>query len=287
MAKMISPVVGRVSSEWSKKRRNPATGVVTSHAGIDIAAPIGTPVVAAFSGVVKSVRTGSYNGDPTLWKGAKSGNHSLIENSDGACQYNGHLDEVFVKVGDKVTAGQVIGTVGNTGMVTGPHLHFETWSNDNMNSHFNPRILFDRYGLKPGAEPSIDVVKPTGKPAKPSKPKAPAKKQPTNYKDLVIDGKAGATTWKAAQIVMRAIETYSGLVDGKAGPMTWKGVQSWMRRVGHYPKGYLIDGKPGKVTIKGLQRFLAGKKLYTGKIDGDFGSLTVKAFQSYLNTQNA
>lgn len=287
MSKMVSPVAGRVSSEWSKSRKHPVTGVVTSHAGIDIAAPVGTPVRAAFGGIVESVRTNSYPGDPHLWKGVKSGNHGLIRNTDNARQYYGHLDEVFVQVGDKVEAGQIIGTVGKTGTVTGPHLHFETWSNGNLNSHFNPRILFERYNLDPGSAPEgIGNVKPAGN-AKPSKPSAPAKTQPTNFKDLVIDGKAGATTWKAVQIVMRAIGTYNGIVDGKPGPLTWKAVQSWLRKVGHYPKGYLIDGKPGKVTIKGLQRFLVRKKLYAGKIDGDFGPMTVKAFQKFMNTQNA
>ncbi|MBM6622684.1 peptidoglycan DD-metalloendopeptidase family protein [Micrococcaceae bacterium RIT802] len=149
---MINPVPGWVSSEWSRNRVNPATGVRTSHAGIDIAAPIGTLVRAAFAGRVISVRTGSYNGDPHLWKGVKSGNHVLIENSDGACQYYGHLNTTGEYEGDWVEAGEIIGTVGKTGQVTGPHLHFECWSNDDLNSHFNPRILFERYGLEPGVD---------------------------------------------------------------------------------------------------------------------------------------
>lgn len=157
---LISPVKGRVSSEWSKRRRNPVTGQVTTHAGLDIAAPEGTPVYAMFGGTVLSVRTGSYPGDPHLWNGVKSGNHVAVLNTDGAVQYYGHLKDVFFRKGQKIKAGAKLGTVGRTGLVTGPHLHLETWSNKSLGSHFNPRILFDRYGVKPGSAPKL-----------PSKPK--------------------------------------------------------------------------------------------------------------------
>lgn len=154
---LISPLKGRVSSEWSRRRRNPVTGQFTSHAGIDIAAAEGTKVRAMFGGKVVSVRKGSYPGDPHLWKGAKSGNHVAIQNPDKAVQYYGHLKDVNVKKGDTVEGGQVIGTVGRTGMVTGPHLHLETWSNINISSHFNPRILFDRYKVPVGSTPKVSA----------------------------------------------------------------------------------------------------------------------------------
>lgn len=149
---MRNPVIGWVSSEWAPVRRNPATGVVSSHAGIDIAANVGTPVVAAFAGVVVSVRTGSYGGDPVLWRGAKSGNHVLVKNSDGEHQYYGHLDRVDVRVGEWVSEGEQLGTCGQTGRVTGPHLHFECWRNSSMNSHANPREWFKAHGVTPGVE---------------------------------------------------------------------------------------------------------------------------------------
>lgn len=276
---MISPVAGRVSSEWSKNRKNPATGVRTSHAGIDIAAPIGTDVVAAFGGVVEEVRTNSYNGDRTLWSGLKSGNFVRIRNSDGARQWYGHLSKVSVRKGESVSAGQKIGEVGSTGQVTGPHLHFETWSNGSVGSNFNPRILFKRYGVEPGSVPSGVIIKPVGSVNKPN-----ASKQPTDFADLAVDGKTGAKTVKALQIVLRAIDKYSGLVDGSAGSMTWKAVQRWLTDLGYYSRA--IDGKPGKHTFIALQKFLAKKGLYKGKIDGDFGPMTIKALQKYLNTQN-
>lgn len=286
MPNMVNPVVGWVSSEWSKNRKHPVTGVVISHAGIDIAAPVGTLVRAAFGGIIESIRIDSFPRDPHLWKGVKTGNHVLIRNIDKACQYYGHFDEVLVRTGEKIKAGQVIGTVGATGMATGPHLHFETWSSNKLSSHFDPRILFRRYQITPGnAIDASSNVKPTAR-AKSSKPTKRAKNYQSDFKDLAVDGDPGETTWKAAQLVMRTLGLYNGRIDGKAGPMTWKALQLWMRNAGHYSMSYLIDGWPGRVTIRGLQQFLAGNKIYNGDVDGEFGPLTVKAFQFYLNTQN-
>ena len=155
---MHNPVPGYVSSEWARVRRNPASGVVTSHAGIDIAGPVGTLVRAAFAGRVISVFTDSYPGDKRYHYGPKTGNHVTIENDDGAVQYYGHLHTSGEWVGDWVEEGEIIGTRGQTGNVTGPHLHFECWSNDNMNSHFNPRILFKKYGITPGVDSTITPV---------------------------------------------------------------------------------------------------------------------------------
>ncbi|MFJ2618149.1 peptidoglycan DD-metalloendopeptidase family protein [Glutamicibacter sp. NPDC087344] len=274
---MISPTKGTVSSEWSKNRKHPVTGKVTSHAGIDIAAPTGTDVVAAFGGVVEEIRTDSYPGDKRLWKGLKSGNFVRIRNTDNARQWYGHLSKVSVKKGEQVTAGQKIGEVGATGVVTGAHLHFETWSNSSVGSNFNPRVLFDRYDVDPGSAPASVIVKPSGKPS--------TSKQPTNYTKLAVDGKFGAKTIEALQIVLRAIDKYDGLVDGKAGALTWKAVQSWLSGMDYYDRA--IDGKAGAYTIQALQRFLRKKGLYpTGyRIDGAFGPVTVKALQKYLNSQ--
>ncbi|HBV11392.1 peptidoglycan-binding domain-containing protein [Glutamicibacter bergerei] len=125
-------------------------------------------------------------------------------------------------------------------------------------------------------------VKPTGSNSKPVHTK-----QPTDYKDLALDGVMGKRTIEAVQIVMRAIGTYPGIVDGKAGPMTWKAVQTWLHGHGYYKRA--IDGKPGYYTYLALQLFLRKKGLYPASkwlIDGKFGKETVKAFQRYLNTQN-
>jgi murein DD-endopeptidase MepM/ murein hydrolase activator NlpD len=101
----------------------PARGAFTSgfgarwgtiHQGIDIAAPIGSPVYAANSGVV--IDAGPANGFG-LWV--------RIRHDDGAITVYGHLYDFFVSVGERVPAGMQIARVGNRGDSTGPHLHFE------------------------------------------------------------------------------------------------------------------------------------------------------------------
>jgi murein DD-endopeptidase MepM/ murein hydrolase activator NlpD len=84
------------------------------HAGVDIAAPIGTPVYAATSGIVQ--RTGPATG---------FGLAIYIRGDDGAVTVYGHVNREFVGAGQRVVAGQVIAEVGNRGNSTGPHLHFE------------------------------------------------------------------------------------------------------------------------------------------------------------------
>lgn len=90
------------------------------HDGIDIAAPIGTPVKASDGGKVIFVGTsGTY------------GKLIKIDHGGNFQSWYGHLSKYSVKVGDKVYKGQIIGAVGNTGRSTGPHLHFEIRKNGN------------------------------------------------------------------------------------------------------------------------------------------------------------
>jgi murein DD-endopeptidase MepM/ murein hydrolase activator NlpD len=86
----------------------------TNHQGLDFAAREGTPVVAAMSGRV--VSAGVFGG---------YGNQILLQHGDGSQTRYGHLSRIGVRVGQTVTAGQHIGAVGNTGVSTGSHLHFE------------------------------------------------------------------------------------------------------------------------------------------------------------------
>ena len=101
----------------------PASGVTSScygarwgvtHYGVDIAAPIGTPIYAATGGVVQ--RAGPATG---------FGLAVYIRGDDGAVTVYGHVNEYFVQAGERVRAGDQIAEVGNRGQSTGPHLHFE------------------------------------------------------------------------------------------------------------------------------------------------------------------
>lgn len=112
------PVVGnyRISSPFGK-RIHPITGVITQHTGIDIPAPLGTPVNASKSGtVIFAGRLGGY------------GNAVKVEHSDGYTLY-GHNSALTVTVGQMVGQGQIIAKVGSTGQSTGNHLHFEIRKN--------------------------------------------------------------------------------------------------------------------------------------------------------------
>lgn len=94
-------------------RVHPVTGERKFHYGIDIPAPKGEYVRASHPGTV------------TLSKYSNTaGNYVVIETGAGYESIYMHLDERFVGVGDKVAAGDIIGTVGDTGRVTGAHLHF-------------------------------------------------------------------------------------------------------------------------------------------------------------------
>jgi murein DD-endopeptidase MepM/ murein hydrolase activator NlpD len=102
----------------------PADGVFTSgfgwrwgriHQGIDIAAPIGTPILAAASGVI----------DYAGWSDGGYGNMIDIRHADGTITRYAHMNALYVKDGQTVSQGQTIGEMGSTGFSTGPHLHFE------------------------------------------------------------------------------------------------------------------------------------------------------------------
>ena len=109
----IHPVWGRVSSGFGR-RKAPKKGASTYHKGVDFAVPIGTAVMASCGGTV--TRAG--------W-GSGYGYCVYIQHPDGRSTRYGHLSKVLVKAGQTVSQGQKIALSGNTGVSTGPHLHFE------------------------------------------------------------------------------------------------------------------------------------------------------------------
>ncbi len=120
----IKPISGgRLSSSFGRRSR-PTRGASTYHKGIDWATPTGTAVYASCGGTVARAGWGSGYGYVVY-----------INHPDGRQTRYGHLSKVLVSVGQTVTQGQKIALSGNTGVSTGPHLHFEILING---SQVNP-----------------------------------------------------------------------------------------------------------------------------------------------------
>jgi murein DD-endopeptidase MepM/ murein hydrolase activator NlpD len=113
---LVMPAVGTFSSGFGY-RVDPFGLGTTFHAGQDIAAPTGTPIIAATAGTVAIVETPAQSGG--------YGNYTCIDRGAGFATCYAHQSAVFVHVGQVVTQSQLIGLVGSTGASTGPHLHFE------------------------------------------------------------------------------------------------------------------------------------------------------------------
>jgi murein DD-endopeptidase MepM/ murein hydrolase activator NlpD len=112
---MLTPVNGVLTSRFGP-RMHPVLKTVRIHKGVDWAAPVGTPVYAAFSGKIK------FAGDAGSY-----GNLVKISHGGGKETRYAHMNRIAqeAKPGRKVKAGDIIGYVGTTGRSTGPHLHFE------------------------------------------------------------------------------------------------------------------------------------------------------------------
>ena len=113
----IMPTKGWITSGF-KRRRDPFTGRMSWHRGLDISTNVGTPVVAPADGIV------TYSG-----RKVDFGNIVTIDHGYGYKTRYGHNSKLLARKGQKVKRGQVIAFVGNTGRSTGPHLHYEVLRN--------------------------------------------------------------------------------------------------------------------------------------------------------------
>jgi murein DD-endopeptidase MepM/ murein hydrolase activator NlpD len=114
----IYPTTGYISSVFTSSRWHPSLDRPRPHTGIDIVAPRGTPVVASAQGRVLSV--------------GHQGEYGLLIDIDhgyGVVTRYAHLSRANVKVGQMVERGEQIGNVGQSGLATGPHLHYEVLVN--------------------------------------------------------------------------------------------------------------------------------------------------------------
>ncbi len=108
---------GSVTSTFGM-RKNPLTGNVVFHHGVDLAAPAGTAVLACADGTVAAV------GYDDIY-----GHYIIIRHSGNRESLYGHLLQIKIELHDEVKSGTIIGNVGSTGQSTGPHLHFEVHEN--------------------------------------------------------------------------------------------------------------------------------------------------------------
>lgn len=113
----IVPTRGYFASRFGV-RRHPFTGERCLHRGVDFAAPVGTPIIAPADGKVTSIK---YHRD--------FGKTVVLDHSHGLRTVYGHLLKAKIKVGQKVKRGEVIALMGNSGLSTGPHLHYEVHVN--------------------------------------------------------------------------------------------------------------------------------------------------------------
>ncbi len=128
----IQPVsnkdLSRIASGFGY-RIDPVYKTVKMHAGLDFAAPQGTPIYATADGVVRLAGN----------TGNGYGNHVIINHGYGYETLYGHQYRIKAKVGQKVKRGELIGWVGSTGKSTGPHLHYEVHKNKR---HIDPIYFF-------------------------------------------------------------------------------------------------------------------------------------------------
>jgi murein DD-endopeptidase MepM/ murein hydrolase activator NlpD len=146
-APSLWPVEGRVGSSFGE-RQDPFNGEGAFHSGIDIDAPVGTPVRAAGEGDVTSAGMN-----------AGYGREIVVDHGHDVMTVYGHLSAVAIVPGQHVMRGQVIGYVGQTGRATGPHLHYEVRVHKvPVNPHKYMRTTFeqiafsDQFGAPPLAK---------------------------------------------------------------------------------------------------------------------------------------
>ncbi|MCK5639443.1 MAG: peptidoglycan DD-metalloendopeptidase family protein [Gammaproteobacteria bacterium] len=136
------PVTGRLSSPFGLRRyfneqpRKP-------HSGLDLAAPTGTPILAPASGTIIEMGEFFFNG-----------NSVFIDHGQGLISMYCHLDSIGVTKGQTVRQGEEIATVGMTGRVTGPHLH---WSVSLNNSRIDPALFLSNKTLATLMAPATEL----------------------------------------------------------------------------------------------------------------------------------
>ncbi|WP_428653248.1 peptidoglycan DD-metalloendopeptidase family protein [Runella sp.] len=214
------PVVKRDSrniiSFWGVAR----DGGRRSHEGVDVAAPRGTPVVAAANGYISSVGVNNLGGN-VIFQDVENGGMTL---------YYAHLDSQLVVSGQRVSIGDTIGTVGNTGnaITTGPHLHF---------------------GIYQSFRSAIDPLPFISIPQK-------------DNSNLTLLGKKSGD-WERVTGKMADIKTGPGLVQDTVARLARNTMMRVVGKAGQWYKVWLPDGKIGYIDTKNISSSLNSLKTLT------------------------
>jgi murein DD-endopeptidase MepM/ murein hydrolase activator NlpD len=127
--RFVKPVDGRLTSGFGARWG-------TTHYGIDLAAPVGTPIRAVTDGIVIEAGPASGFG---LWM--------RLRHADGTVTVYGHMNTIDRPAGAHVAAGEQIATVGSRGQSTGPHLHFEVWPHGDRHARIDPQPWLAQRGI--------------------------------------------------------------------------------------------------------------------------------------------
>ncbi|NKG21125.1 peptidoglycan-binding protein [Paeniglutamicibacter terrestris] len=271
MQTMVSPFEGRLTANHH------TAGGYAGHRGMDIAPPkpgqTGCPVYAAFAGVVRRIyRTAAHGNRNSTWAPQRTGNGMLISNPDGEGNGYNHVRPVGgLKVGDKVAAGELIGYNDSSGNQSGPHLHFEMWSDwEDPFSDYNPRLAFDAHHVRPGSAPAIDVV-----PVAVITPTTKPKPKPSTGGNTRADN-------TAIQTALTEMGINVGRQDGVDGDLMKAGVKVFQRA-----HGLKDDGVWGAKTQavfdlnERIQKALKSKGYTKQIVDGFLGAQSVANIKDY------
>lgn len=281
VSKMVSPFEGRLTQNHED------SGGYRGHKGMDIAPPLpgqtGQPVYAAFAGTVKALHRGAHHGSRTsTWAPNRTGDGVLVANPDGEGNGYNHMEPLgALHVGDRVEAGQLIGYNDLSGNQSGPHLHFELWSDwRNPNSDYDPQLAFRKFGIRPGSKPVLVDIEPVA-----VKPPVKPKPKPAPKKDAAAHRTYKPGEVKAIQEALNYAGYDAGPADDDYGDRTEDAVKDYQKGQ-DFPKGGLHpDGDWGPSTQahyewtrrlqNNLNKWAAVKPDL--RVDGDLRSATTKA----------
>lgn len=234
-----------------------AGGRTNPHRGLDVNGwATGTPVPALYGG---TVARSEYQGG--------LGNVVCVRTDEGVFEGSCHLDERYVSVGDRVEAGTIIGTLGNTGSLSfGAHTH----------KTISPSSDDPGSGQVVDPLPYIRAARDGG-----SAPAGGSTDSGTSGTDYAF----GLTTEAqlAAQQALAVLGYYGGIQDGIFGPLSVSAFQQWLKDSGFLGGDYAVDGIPGPVYGLAVQTLAQGYG-YTGDMDGYPGALTSAAIAAWGNS---